>query len=660
MYLSELQVEHFLPYESARLTLPEAGLVFIAGPNNSGKSALLAAFDVVAGRTRDREWRFAGASTPARVFATFVLTDDERQSIFDAAPGSPHRKEWMASDAFRSVQFTFTETFRYMNAESVALGGHDGVMRPVARIEYPGPGSFTMSQLALPRLMNEVPAAANWEVGQTSSGGGRGPEPDYSVIESYPVVNDLWRQWATPLYHFSGVRTGTPVRSQIADVRATLEPTGVNLAESLLYLFTQSAPAWDVIQAAIRQVLPDVGELVTPVSGTQVEAAFIDPVSHFRRNIKALGAGVEQVLMTTYVGVTQPPGSVILIEEPETNLHAAAERELLRHLTEWSKERLIVLSTHSTVFLDQAAATAYGTWVVERESGKSLVRSADTNFASVLRAVGVRLSDILSAEQLILVEGESDAEILQAWFPELVLTRRTAVIPLGGGDRAYQIEMVKTVFEAADELGRDIVFLRDRDELSSRNRTKLNQLERVTIVARREIENYLLDPVAILSVLEEREAQSGSTVERRFSESELVSFIDETADSLKAVVNLKSVADELAPIRLVDRDAVKRIAREHGGLDRLREAVSAALPDAPTQLAEIDSIWGRVERRVSRGWSKHKLDIAPGTEILEAIWRAHGGSYDKRRDGPRIAAAMSTGPDEIRGAVSEFLGTGEE
>lgn len=647
--LRRLELQNFLPYRSATIGLPSTGLVFIAGPNNAGKTALLSAFDVVAGEKGTRNWRFAGASEPAKVQATFSLTDDERDEIITDSGSTAHRSLWLESSALQAVQLCFEEEADAMRVAEVRVStqiGDGESLRTVARLDKDG----GLSSADLGGVLRLVPGEAHWDhAGGMRRRAGRPPLADAVMMEQ-PAIAALWRRWAEAMYHFSGIRTGTQRQRQLADVAARLNPEGINLAECLLFQFSHGTAEWDEIQRVVREVLPGVGDLVTPVARSHVEAAFVDPVSGARRNLKDLGAGVEQILMTTYVGVTQPSGSVLLIEEPETNLHAAAERELLRHLTAWAKTRQIILSTHSTVFLDHAATIAEGTWVVTRDQGESTVRRADTDFSGVLRAMGVRLSDMLSAERLVLVEGETDAEIIQAWFPELVLTRRTAVVPLGGGDRAYQVEMIEKVFAAADALGRTIVFLRDADNLSERNRAKLRQLGRVKLLSRREIENYLLDQAAMAVVLGARENLGTSPDPRRIGE-----LIEGSADLLQMVVVLKRVADELSPIRLVDRGTIRKIASSDGGLADLKAAVAEAVPLPEALAATVEQLWDKVDSAVSDEWTERKLEIAPGAEILEAVWQAHGAHYDKRRDGPRIAKAMQGPPAEIRQALSDVL-----
>ncbi len=155
--------------------------------------------------------------------------------------------------------------------------------------------------------------------------------------------------------HFSAIRTGTQRRSPIGSILPTLSPDGANLPQCLAYHFTQASPIWTAVQRLMETVLPDVGDLVVPMTGSEIEIAFIDPNSDQRRNLKDLGSGVEQVLMTAYVGESQPPGSVVLIEEPETSLHPAAQRELLRHLLRFAEDRLVVATTHSSSSTRRAA-----------------------------------------------------------------------------------------------------------------------------------------------------------------------------------------------------------------------------------------------------------------------------------------------------------------
>jgi len=111
------------------------------------------------------------------------------------------------------------------------------------------------------------------------------------------------------------------------------------------------------------------------------------------------------------------------MEEPESGLHPGAQHLLLEHLLEWARTRLLVVSTHSTVFLDQKDPELTRTHLVRRVDGIASLTEAVDDGVEALRLVGVRLSDVASAERVLLVEGDSDVEVLRAWFGQKLARR---------------------------------------------------------------------------------------------------------------------------------------------------------------------------------------------------------------------------------------------
>ena len=77
-------------FSHAELALPDAGLVLIAGANNSRKTSLLSALDVIAGDSGDvTSLRHDGAAAESVVTASFALDDEEREFLL-ARVGADH------------------------------------------------------------------------------------------------------------------------------------------------------------------------------------------------------------------------------------------------------------------------------------------------------------------------------------------------------------------------------------------------------------------------------------------------------------------------------------------------------------------------------------------------------------------------------------------
>jgi hypothetical protein len=120
MWLHSVILDDFRAFEHAEMTLPEAGLVLVAGANNTGKTALLSSLDVVAGDSGDiTSVLHAGSDGPAQVTARFHLSQAERERLL---AGSSRRDEWLASGAVTSLDFMFAEDDALRMSGQTGLG----------------------------------------------------------------------------------------------------------------------------------------------------------------------------------------------------------------------------------------------------------------------------------------------------------------------------------------------------------------------------------------------------------------------------------------------------------------------------------------------------------------------------------------------------------
>jgi energy-coupling factor transporter ATP-binding protein EcfA2 len=172
--LREVSVENFRAFRHAGLRLPENGLVLIVGANNSGKSALLSALDVVAGDQGDvSSLKHVGSPGGCRVNTTMEL-ENGRQNLSIAAGLQGNRP----------------------SPDSMDLVGAD---RSVGRPDW------------LDGLVHGSPQAC-W-------------------------ISEPLTKWRSSYYHFRALRQGTE-RSQGLASDKRLNPTGANLSAVLHGLVT--------------------------------------------------------------------------------------------------------------------------------------------------------------------------------------------------------------------------------------------------------------------------------------------------------------------------------------------------------------------------------------------------------------------------------------
>jgi len=101
--------------------------------------------------------------------------------------------------------------------------------------------------------------------------------------------------------------------------------------------------------------------------------------------------------------------SVVLIDEPEVGLHPDLQRRFLDHLQQFAIEKKVqfFLATHSPIFLSDLSAVAV--YAVENLSSNRTVKRVPSGaFHTLWGDLGVRPSDFLQADIVLMVEGQDD------------------------------------------------------------------------------------------------------------------------------------------------------------------------------------------------------------------------------------------------------------
>jgi hypothetical protein len=224
------------------------------------------------------------------------------------------------------------------------------------------------------------------------------------------------------------------------------------------------------------------------------------------------GTGIGQVLAILYVVVTSDSPRVIIIDEPQSFLHPGAVRKLLEILRGYSQHQYVI-TTHAPIALNTTESDRL--FLVRREEYASTVAPINPDSQDDLRIflseVGARLGDVFGADAILWVEGKTE----EACFPELI--RCLTETPLRGvqilgvistGELAARL--ASRVFDIYTRLAGGtsllppaVAFVFDQDGRSDTERTDIERTSRglVKWLPMRMYENYLLEPLAISTVL---------------------------------------------------------------------------------------------------------------------------------------------------------------
>jgi hypothetical protein len=297
-----------------------------------------------------------------------------------------------------------------------------------------------------------------------------------------------------------------------------LKPDASNLGSVLLQL-AADPDAQQRFTTYLRTIFPTIYSVIsrpTTASMTRIEVIIRDAQSSewnpgISIPLSDSGTGISQVLAILYVVVTARTPRVIVIDEPNSFLHPGAAKTLLSILRECDHQYIITTHSPEIIRAVEPEVLHLLKWNGREVVVETLDRSDIAGTRNVLQELGVRLSDVFGADNVLWVEGDTE----EICFPKLLkyaahpLSAATAVVAMvNTGDlesrRRYLAWRVYERLSAGSALVPPaLAFSFDRE---GRTETQINDIIRMSrgmahFLPRRTYENYLLDADAIRAVL---------------------------------------------------------------------------------------------------------------------------------------------------------------
>jgi len=288
------------------------------------------------------------------------------------------------------------------------------------------------------------------------------------------------------------------------------------------------------IQAFITQLFPEFEYVnVESVSGNKVTIRFTKRDTEEKVQLSRCGTGVEQILALATFVISSPLGTLICVDEPHSFLHPTAERLLLEFLRKHPQHKYL-LSTHSAIFINSVPANSI-THLSGTDSGFDDRGSQKTS--QLLFDLGYKNSDLLFADRIIFVEGETDRQVLPILLrkagldPDLLATAAFSRLK-GSGDLHTVTRQSEELLTALRKEAIRRVYLFDGDKTPQKEYIQKiknphsGETIPIAFLMRTEIEDYLLDSHAIAKAIsEEKDAAQSKETQKIISSDQVNSWL---------------------------------------------------------------------------------------------------------------------------------------
>ena len=301
--LSKIEIKNVGPFDGEGISIDFKPLTIIMGANNTGKSSILYSFDIC--RTNQ--------------FPPFVFKINDNISL----------AQYMRDPANKG-QIDLTANF---DANEI---------RKITELEYLRPPHPQGRTLKFTVFIDNKISMQDSVYTHTST-----------LIEG--KVLGRFNEFVNNATFLLADRTFVPSQAMVGASGQKILPNGGNTIEFLLERWTDQDKRWPELVYWLQKIDVNVTQLKTPLRGNlvSIETRRTYGNNELDVNIFQQGSGIHRAIQIISALVFSPPGSLIIIEEPEMNLHKGAQEVIADLINKSINERgmQVIITTHSFDFL---------------------------------------------------------------------------------------------------------------------------------------------------------------------------------------------------------------------------------------------------------------------------------------------------------------------
>lgn len=532
MKIEKLHIENYESIRIADIELNEDINIFI-GKNNTGKSNVIDAFmflsdfvtsaaGSVVARGGFKEIVFGKDEGNKITFdLEFTLTDEERSNLFSKL----QLDDVISYDEFIKLLSNKIRYFVKFGQDMIPIQEKFYVYSNNKEIIYAegywDGGSY------INKIIKDLKSGiidGNWEL--EGYGGGAPPTPTLQRPSRHRRIGpkekllSLMYTFIDSFYHLKPVRTSSGDMDVFGVIK--LAPDGSNLPQVLNSIASSNRKLFETIMKSVINIAEEIAEIRAPLKFGKRETYLCiteQPFSFKDTEFlwKRISSGVQELLFLITLLHTTPKGSLLMIEEPEIHLHPEATYKFLSLIEKICEDdsKQILITTHSPMLVD--AISFDKIHIVTKQNGATDVKSFKdfTVIEKKLVKQGILKSWLLlpqakslPSEKFILVVEDN----VKVWgkfigksnlFPN---PEEIKVIPgktngEGGWNEAVKTGSLLKLLKSMGVLSLPFVIVLDSDNKKSGKEEKLREEDlsekEYHILEKKEIEDYLLDPLAI-------------------------------------------------------------------------------------------------------------------------------------------------------------------